>query len=108
MNQLNNILKNIPNNLPEELVNILAEGNNFRLERIVSKGHTSPKGFWYDQVENEFVLLLKGKAEVLFEDEIKPVTLSEGDYINIPAHKKHRVEWTDPKIETVWLALFYW
>ena len=92
MNQLNNILKNIPKNLPDELVTILAEGKNFRLERIVSKGHTSPKDFWYDQVENEFVLLLKGKSEVSFEDDVKPVTLSEGDYINIPAHKKHRVE----------------
>ncbi len=108
MNQPNNIFKSIPNNLPDELVDILAEGKNFRLERIVSKGHSSPKGFWYDQVENEFVLLLKGKAEVLFEDDANTVTLSEGDYINIPAHKKHRVEWTDPKIETVWLTLFYW
>ena len=107
MNQPNNILKNIPGNLPEELITILAEGKNFRFERIVSKGHTSPKGFWYDQNENEFVLLLKGKAEILFEDKAKPVTLSEGDYINIPAHKKHRVEWTDPKTETIWLALFY-
>lgn len=108
MNQLNNILKNIPKNLPGELIDILVEGKNFRLERIVSKGHTSPKGFWYDQVENEFVLLLKGKAEILFEADSNPVTLSEGDYIIIPAHKKHRVEWTDPKIETVWLALLYW
>ena len=96
MNQLNSIYKNIPNNLPDEFVDILAEGKNFRLERIVSKGHTSPKGFWYDQVENEFVLLLKGEAEILFEDDTKPVTLSEGDYLNIPAQKKHRVEWTDP------------
>ncbi len=108
MNQPNNILKNIPNNLPDELVDILVEGKNFRLERIVSKGHSSPKGFWYDQVENEFVLLLKGEAEVLFEDDAKPVALSEGDYINIPAQKKHRVERTDPNTETVWLALFYW
>jgi len=108
VNQINNILKNIPENLPKELVNTLAEGKNFRLERIVSKGYSSPKGFWYDQDENEFVLLLKGEAEVLFEDDAKPVRLAEGDYINIPAHKKHRVEWTEPEIETVWLALFYW
>lgn len=108
MIQLNNILKNIPKNLPDELIEILAEGKNFKLERIVSKGHTSPKDFWFDQDENEFVLLLKGKAQVLFEADSKPVTLSEGDYITIPAHKKHRVEWTDPKIETIWLALFYW
>jgi len=108
MNQPNNIYKNIPNNLPGELINILAEGKNFRLERIVSKGHTSPKGFWYKQVENEFVLLLKGEADVLFEDDTKPVRLFEGDYLNIPAQKNHRVEWTDPKTETIWLALFYW
>jgi len=107
MNQPNNILKNIPKNLTEELVDILAEGKSFRLERIVSKGHTSPKGFWYDQDENEFVLLIKGEAKILFEENAKPVTISEGDYINIPTHTKHRVEWTDPKIETIWLALFY-
>lgn len=107
MNQPNNIYKNIPKNLPEELVNILAEGKSFRLERIVSKGHTSPKGFWYNQVENEFVLLIKGEAKILFEENAKPVTISEGDYINIPTHTKHRVEWTDPKMETIWLALFY-
>ena len=108
MNQPNNILKNIPENLSEELIDILAEGKNFRLERIVSKGHASPEGFWYDQDENEFVFLAKGKAEILFEANVKPVALSEGDYINIPAHKKHRVEWTDPETETIWLALFYW
>lgn len=107
MDNLNNIYKNIPENLPDEFVEILAEERNFRLERIVSRGHSSPKGFWYDQDENEFVLLLKGESEVLFEDDVKPVTLSEGDYINIPAHKKHRVERTIPETDTIWLALFY-
>ncbi len=91
---------------PEEFIKEIFSTNTFRIEQIVSKGHYSPKGFWYDQQENEWVLLVKGAGELEFEDgEI--IQLGVGDYINIPAHKKHRVSWTDPKEETVWLAIFY-
>ena len=100
-----NLLSNIPTTLPEELTTVLQEGNGVRIERIVSTGHRSPEGFWYDQAENEWVLVLQGAARLAFEDRV--VELGSGDSINIPAHRKHRVERTSPDGPTVWLAVFY-
>ena len=107
MNDVINIFKNIPDNLPEELFQEILKTENIKVERIVSKGHSSPDNFWYDQEENEWVILLKGSAGLLFEEDGKFVILKPGDYINIPSHTKHRVEWTDPDTETVWLAIHY-
>ena len=76
-----------------------------RIERIVSQGHSSPHGFWYDQDQNEWVVLLKGAARLEFEDE--KVELRHRDFINIPAHRKHRVDWTTPDEPTVWLGVRY-
>jgi cupin 2 domain-containing protein len=100
-----NLLSNLPTDLPEELTTILQKGNGVRIERIVSTGHKSPEGFWYDQPENEWVMVLKGAARLQFED--RGVEMTAGDSINIPAHQKHRVEWTSPSEQTVWLAVFY-
>jgi cupin 2 domain-containing protein len=100
-----NLLSNIPTTLPEELTTVLQENNGVRIERIVSTGHRSPDGFWYDQPENEWVMVLQGAARLAFEDQV--VELVPGDWINIPAHQKHRVEWTSPDEPTVWLAMFY-
>ena len=69
--------------------------------------HASPEGFWYDQEWHEFVLLLSGRAQVAFADGTLPVDLAPGDWLDIPAHRKHRVEWTDPKQNSVWLAVHY-
>ena len=101
-----NILNNIPSHIPEEIIDTLIDSDQIKVERIISKGHVSPKDFWYDQDKNEFVILLKGSAKLLFENDVQ-IILSAGDCLNIPAHKKHRVEWTDPEIETIWLAIFY-
>ena len=68
---IRNIYKNIPCNLPEEIVENISSGKNIKIERIVSRGHSSSEEFWYDQKENEFVLLIKGKACILFEGEDK-------------------------------------
>ena len=100
-----NLLTNLPTNLPDELTTVLQEANGVRIERIVSTGHKSPEGFWYDQQEHEWVMVLKGAARLQLEDRV--VELKVGDWINIPAHKKHRVEWTTPDEPTVWLAVFY-
>ena len=101
-----NIFENIPAKIPDEIFETLIKGNNVKIERIISKGHSSPKDFWYNQEENEWVILLKGHAKLSFEkDEL--IELLPGDYINIPANKKHRVEWTDPENETIWLSVFY-
>jgi len=101
------LLENFPPQLPEELIEVLASTNNVRIERIVSHGHTSPEDFWYDQDQDEFVLLLKGKAELEFSDPSKTIMLEQGDSLIIPAHQRHRVSWTKPEIETVWLVVYY-
>lgn len=102
-----NLLEHIPAQLPAELVQTLAAGKRTRIERIVSKSHCSPPGFWYDQDEDEWVLLVKGEARLRFEKEDRALHLAEGDYVHIPAHVRHRVEWTQENTETVWLAVFY-
>lgn len=101
-----NIFSNIPHNPEKELLELLIESNTVTIERIVSNGQKSPESGWYDQEKNEWVIVLKGKAILLFEDQ-SSIQLGEGDFINIPSHKKHRVAWTDPDNETIWLAVHY-
>jgi cupin 2 domain-containing protein len=100
-----NVFDDFPPTLPDELFTTLLESANVRVERIVSQGHSSPEGFWYDQDQHEWVILLKGAARLRFEDET--VEMKSGHIINIPAHKKHRVEWTTPDEPTIWLAVHY-
>jgi cupin 2 domain-containing protein len=102
---MSNLLSNIPSNLPEELIETLIQSDGVRIERIVSHGHASPEGFWYDQDEHEWVMVLQGAARLQLED--KTVDLRPGDHINLPAHTKHRVEWTTTEPPTIWLAVFY-
>lgn len=101
----NNLFAILPSRMPDELTTILIETVNVRIERIVSQGHVSPPGFWYDQNEAEWVVVLKGAARLQFED--RTVEMWPGDLVKIPAHQKHRVEWTTPDEPTVWLAVFY-
>lgn len=100
-----NLFTDIPDELPQELIQALLKLPTVRIERIASKGHFSPIDFWYDQDENEWLLLVSGAARLQFEDRI--VDLKPGDFINIPAQTRHRVEWTDPDQTTIWLAVFY-
>jgi cupin 2 domain-containing protein len=100
-----NIFADIPDHLKDELIEIIGESANFRMERIVSHGQRSAEGFWYDQNENEFVILLKGSAVLRFENQPEPVSMKPGDYLHIEKHVRHRVDWTDPEQETVWLAV---
>lgn len=90
-----------------EQVDDLLSRPGLRIERIVSSGQASPEGFWYDQDEAEWVLLLSGSAGLRLEHEADARVLRAGDYLEIPAHCRHRVEWTEPGVSTVWLALFY-
>lgn len=101
-----NLFENIPDDLSFEHVSDLIRAKNVRIERIVSLGHTSPDFGWYDQDENEWVVVLEGSGTILFENEIECV-LNKGDYLNIPAHTKHKVSETDPNSITIWLAVFY-
>lgn len=104
-----NLFSKIPPELPEELVDVLAEGNNVRVERIVSDGHASPDGFWYDQDQHEWVLLVSGSAVLSIEMEsgIEQIELKAGDHLLLPAHRRHRVESTSAEAKTVWLAIFF-
>jgi cupin 2 domain-containing protein len=80
---------------------------NLRVERIVSSGQASPSEFWYDQCEAEWVVLLKGSAGLRFSDEERVRELKPGDWLYIAPHRRHRVEWTDAHLATVWLALHF-
>ena len=108
MNDVQNIFSSIPGDIPQELFQDLLTTDAFRIERILSKGQSSPEGFWYDQDENEWLIVLRGSAGLLFEGNDTIIELKPGDYINIPANRKHRVEWTDRNVETVWIAVMYW
>ena len=102
-----NLLFPLPDASAAERVETLLWGPDLRIERIVSFGQASPSGFWYDQTEGEFVLLLAGAARLRFADEPEPRSLGPGDWIDIAPHRRHRVDWTDPATATVWLAVSY-
>lgn len=101
-----NIFESIPNDLKEEFFEEIISKDSLKIERIVSKGHTTTEFEWYDQDSDEWVILLKGEAVLSFENR-DDVRLEAGDYLNIPAHTKHKVSWTKPDAETVWLAVHY-
>jgi cupin 2 domain-containing protein len=104
---LGNLFDPVAGSLSEERIDILTQTETVRIERIVSRGHASPAGSWYDQSADEFVLLLAGRAVIKVADTEEPVSMGPGDTLLIPAHVKHRVEWTDGKEDTVWLAIHY-
>lgn len=101
-----NLFTNLPANLNEEEILSLFSSENVRIERIVSTGQASPPGFWYDQEEHEWVLVLRGEGIVEYEDG-KQVTLTPGDHLHIPPHIRHRVCETSRVEQTVWLAVFW-
>jgi cupin 2 domain-containing protein len=102
-----NLFSLLPHAHAAERVDALLTLPGVRIERIVSQGHASPPGFWYDQEEGECVLLLVGAARVRFADETDARLLSPGDWLEIAPHRRHRVDWTDPAGPTISLAVFY-
>ena len=104
-----NLYTDIPANLPEELITTLVQSRHVRVERIVSDGHSSPEDFWYDQKQDEWVLLLSGSAVLSFEENQaeSQEELTPGDYLFITAHRRHRVESTSADEKTVWLAVHF-
>jgi cupin 2 domain-containing protein len=105
--KIENLFEGLPKGMGEEISEALLDTRHFRLERIISTGQGTPPGQWYDQDKNEWVILLEGGAGLLFEGETEACVMRPGDHIHIPAHRRHRVEWTDPEQNTVWLALHY-
>jgi cupin 2 domain-containing protein len=116
-NPVRNLLADLPGTLPgdalpcntlaaEQIIELFSVPS-VRSERIVSTGQASPPGLWYDQPCGEWLVLLTGAARLLFAGEAAPRSLRAGDFVNIPPHARHRVEWTDPTVPTVWLAIHY-
>ena len=103
---MSNIFDNLSTCLDEEEFKTITESEYTKIERIVSTGHHSEEGFWYDQADHEWVLVLRGRGVIEYEDG-RVVELNVGDYVNIPAHQKHRVKETSQSEPTVWLAVHY-
>lgn len=102
-----NLLQDLPSSTTEEVFETLLAGREFKVERIVSTGQTTPPGQWYDQDQDEWVLVLAGAARLRIETQDELVELTTGDALLIPAHCRHRVEWTSPAQPTVWLAIHF-
>jgi len=112
-----NLLKDLPSAIKDEVFEDIVKGDAVRIERIVSQGQCSPDEHWYDQEQNEWVLILEGHAKLILQlnqsnanhsnNSEQIVELKAGDHINIKAHQKHKVLWTCPNQTTVWLAVFY-
>ncbi|MGB1927603.1 MAG: cupin domain-containing protein [Rubripirellula sp.] len=101
-----NLFKNTESVDGDEFTEVLATRRGVRVERIVSHGHSSPDHFWYDQDEDEWVVVLQGQAVLEFDSgEFTP--LAPGDHCMIPAHRRHRVESTSEEQPTIWLAIFF-
>lgn len=100
------LLASVPVRCETEVTEALLAGRGVRVERIVSCGQVSPEGFWYDQTEAEWVVVLSGQARLTIEGEADERSLGPGDAIFLPSHCRHRVTWTDPEAPTVWLAIF--
>ena len=103
---IGNLFESLPEDISKEVFSEIIQGENIRIERIISKGHSSPEAGWYDQNDNEWVIVLKGEAKLSFENN-NDVHLVSGSHLNIPAHTKHKVTWTKPNTETIWLAVHY-
>jgi cupin 2 domain-containing protein len=105
--QPQNLFSSLPDIVPEEICETLLQTDHCTLVRIISAGQATPPGEWYDQDTHEWVIVLSGSAGLRFAEEPGLLVLQPGDYVHIPAHQRHRVEWTDPHQKTVWLALHY-
>jgi cupin 2 domain-containing protein len=105
--KIRNLLTDLPDASAGEVFETLLEAGDMRIERIVSEGQSTPAGEWYDQDRDEWVMLLKGGAGLLFEGESEVHVMHPGDALHIPPHKRHRVEWTGKDGKTIWLAVHY-
>lgn len=106
MSELNNIFNSPQLNSGDEIFNSILNSDSLKIERIVSKGNTSPDEGWYEQESAEWVVVLEGEGHILYEDG-REFKLKKGNHLNIPARTKHKVSWTDPNGETIWLAVHY-
>jgi cupin 2 domain-containing protein len=102
-----NIFAKMPRGKGREVVQELVGNKKLRLERIISTGQVTPVGVWLQDRRDEWVVVLKGKAVLRFEGRKGLMRLEAGDYLLIPRNTRHRVEWTRPGRETVWVAVYF-
>lgn len=101
-----NLFADLPRNvLPDEVFQHLLSRPGMRIERIISTGQSSADDDWYDQDTDEWVVLLSGEAGLRIESETSDRHLRPGDWLYLPAHRRHRVTWTQAQPATVWLAV---
>jgi len=103
-NHIFNLLDNIPFTSKNEIFNTIISNDNIKIERIISYGQTTPKDYWYNQEEDEFVLILKGDAKIQYDDGSIHI-LNTNDSLYIQSHQKHKVTYTANP--TIWLAIFF-
>ena len=103
---MKNLFDDIPEDLTSEVFEKIVDHEGVTIERIVSRGHCSPDSCWYDQPFYEWVTVLQGEAVLEFEGGVRQ-RLRAGDYLTIAPGVKHRVSWTPPQVETLWLAVHY-
>ena len=104
---IKNLFSNFPDVAKQERIEEFVKDGTVRIERIVSYGQASLPDFWYDQEEHEWVVVLAGEGSIQWKKDGTTQTLKSGDSLFIPSHTQHRVAWTKPNAETVWLAV-YW
>lgn len=102
-----NLFENVPTGSSQELFDTLVSNPAVTIKRIISTGQASPKDFWYDQLEHEWVVVLSGQASLEFQDQKELMYLACGDYVHIAPHRKHRVHSTSADEPTIWLAVFF-
>lgn len=102
---LKNFFAAMPAVASQEAFDDLLDVPGLRIERIVSHGQKSPPGFWYEQDEDEWVIVLQGSAGLQIQSLDTLIVLTPGDHYWIPAGLKHRVDWTAPDGPTIWLAV---
>lgn len=102
-----NFLRPIPRATNQEIFEPVWRAKGLTVERIVSRGQATPPGTWLSEKKDEWVMVLTGRARLRFYGRRKFVEMKAGDYLLIPSGKRHRVEWTDKKKPTVWLAIYY-
>lgn len=105
--RIRSLLEQVPDRLDQERFETWLETSALRIERILSRGHATPAGEWYDQPRDEWVALLQGAARLAIEGQPEELDLAPGDAVLLPAHCRHRVSWTDPDQVSIWLALHF-
>jgi len=101
-----NFLDLIPEQVHDEIFQNIINTGRLKIERIISHGQSSPETGWYDQEENEWVMVMEGEAIIEFEDH-REVRLGKNDFLFLKSHRKHRVKWTTPDKKTIWLAIHF-